>query len=277
MKQKIHLRGQLFTYILLSSFSLMALLPFVWAFFSSFKNTTEIFTNTSFFPNIWRWQNYANAWRIGNLGTYFWNSIVVTAFTVGILLCIASLAGYSFAKLKLRRHPWVFYLYLVGLAVPVQVTVLSVFFILKSIHLHNTLWGLIIALIADFSAFSTFLMRNFFMEIPDSLGESANMDGSTPLRTFTSIYLPLAQPAILALMIFGFLYAWNEFYLSLMILTDDKYWTIPLAVTAFSSLLLTDYSLVFAAFIISVIPTIVFYIVFQRSFVNGITAGALKA
>jgi ABC-type glycerol-3-phosphate transport system permease component len=260
---------------ILAVFSILAVVPFLWAFFSSFKNTSEIFSGVNFIPRNWRWNNYTDAWRVAAMGLHFKNSLIITAMSVSLILVVCTLAGYSFAKLRLRRHSWLFYLYFVGLAVPGQVTALSIFFLLRSLELNNTRVGLILALTGTAIAFSTFLMRTFFMDIPDELGESAQMDGASPLRTFLSVYLPLSTPAVLALAIFSFMGVWNEFYLTLVVLADDKLWTIPVAIAAFWHQF-TNYGRVFAASIISVIPTIILYAVFQRSFVQGITVGALK-
>jgi ABC-type glycerol-3-phosphate transport system permease component len=262
--------------IILFFFLLMALIPFVWVISNSFKTTAEIFVSTSFFPSKFIWKNYPEAWQRARLGLRFYNSIVVVVLTTTFSLCVNTIAGYSFAKLWLRKHPAIFYCYFIGMAIPVQAIVLSIFLQLRNLGLHDTLIGLVLALVATGVPFATFLMRNFFMDLPDSFGECAQLDGSNTFQTFYHIYLPLAKPGMLALAIFVIISAWNEFNLSVVILTNDKHWTITLGVMTFRSITSGNYGLVFSAAVISFIPVLFVYILFQRNFIEGITVGGNK-
>ncbi|SCH25945.1 Inner membrane ABC transporter permease protein ycjP [uncultured Ruminococcus sp.] len=257
-------------------FTLLALIPFLWVICSSLKGTGEIFTGRNFFPQDPKFSNYPQAWESARLGLRFFNSIIVTLGATVLSLAITTLAGYSFAKLWLAKYPFVFYCYLFGMSVPMQAIVLSIFLQLRNWNLQNTRLGLIIAIVGTGIPFATFLMRNFFKDLPDSFGECAQLDGSNAFQTFWYIYLPLAKPGMLALAIFTLIGAWNEFDLSLVVLTDDKLWTITLGVTQFRTVTNNNYGLVFSSAVISFLPTVLLYCLFQRSFIEGITVGGEK-
>lgn len=276
MKKKKTKKEGWISFLILSLCSIAAIIPFIWIIFGSFKNTMEIFSSFKLLPDTWRFSNYPNAWTRAKMGTRFFNSLFVTLGTTGIGLVFASLSGYSFAKLKLKKHPWLFYLYLGGMAIPIQAIFLSIFLQLKMLNLDNSKMGLVLGLIGTGTSFATYLMRNFFRDISDTYSESAQIDGSSVFNTFIKIYLPLARPGLLALAIFMIIHAWNEFDLSLMVLIDDKNWTIPLAVSTFKSMAVNNYGLVFSSAVLSFAPTLVLYSIFQRSFIEGITVGGVK-
>ena len=261
--------------IFLILFSCYALFPFLWVITSSLKSSMEIFTGV-LIPSEWRWDNFSGAWEQANISRVIVNSLIVTIFSVGIGLTIDVLAGYSFAKLAIKKHSWIFYIFLMALAIPLEANVFSIYLQVKQLGLGNTLGGLVIALIGTGSAFGTYLMRNFFRDISDTFRESAKIDGASELKIFFNIYLPLAAPAIGALTIFKALQSWNEYNISLFILTDQKKWTIPLAVATFKSFEYSNYSYIFAASVISFLPTVILYILFNKSFIEGIAVGGEK-
>lgn len=263
-------------YLLLIFFSLVALVPFVWVLLSSLKDTIEIFQGTLLPPN-WRFSNYAEAWRRARMDVYFLNSLYLTLLVPLCGLIIDTLAGYAFAKLRIKKHQWLFYIFLLGMFVPGESNLLSTTLQVRELGLHNNLNGVLLAMLGSGSAFGIFLMRNFFRDVPDSFGESATVDGAGPLAIFVRIYLPLARSGLIALLIFKIIGAWNEFNLSLFILTDSDKWTIPLGVTTIRGMPgANNYGFVFAAAAITILPILIVYLIFQRSFVEGITAGGTK-
>ena len=272
MRGKLHLTA----YTILALFAIFALFPFIWVIFCSLKNTSEIFSGV-FFPTTIRILNYPNSWRIAELGQSFINSIVVTFFVIAINLIISSMAGYSFAKLKLRQYPNLFYIYISCLAIPGQATAIALFLQLKSMGLQNNIWGLIIVLAGGGSVFGTFMLRNFFRDISDSYAESAEIDGASIVQVFTKIYIPMAKPAITTLLVFVSMGAWNDYYLSLLLLKDDNLWTIPLAISSIKSLAVTQFGYAFAATVMSFLPIIVIYFIFNQKFIEGIALGGEKA
>lgn len=263
-------------YLVLVFFSLVALVPFLWVLSSSLMNTVEIFSGNLLSPQ-WRFSNYAEAWRRARMGIYYKNSIYITLLAPILGLALDTMAGYSFAKLRIKKHQWLFYLFLLGMFIPGESNLLSTTLQVRRIGLHNNLNGVVLALLGGGMAFGTFMMRNFFRDVPDSYGESARIDGAGPFAIFLRVYLPLAKSGVVALMIFKIIGAWNEFNLSLFILTDSDVWTIPLAVTTIRSMPgANNYGYVFAAAAIAILPVLIVYLIFQRSFVEGITAGGMK-
>ena len=263
-------------YVLLTFFALLAIVPFLWVLMCSLMNTVEIYSGSLIPPN-WRFSNYAEAWERARLSRYFLNSIYITVLAPLLGIILDSLAGYAFAKLRIRRWNWLFFLFLLGLFVPGEANLLSTRLQVQAIGMHNNLNGVVLAMLGTGMAFGIFLMRNFFMDIPDSFGESAKIDGASTFTIFLNVYLPLARSGLIALLIFKIIGAWNEFNLSLFILTDSDKWTIPLAVTSFRSMPgASNYGYVFAAAMICVFPILILYFLFQRSFMEGIAAGGVK-
>ena len=257
--------------------SLFALVPFLWVLLSSFKDTMALFTGP-FIPETWLWQNYPEAWVRGRIGTLFRNSFHITILAPLLSIIVTSLTGYSFAKLRLKKYTWLFYLFLLGLFIPMEANLLSIMMQVGRMGMHNSLNGVVLAIVAGNIAFGSFMMRNFFRDIPDSFGESAKIDGAGIITIFLRIYIPLAKSAIIALSIFSFIGAWNEFNLSLFILTHSDMWTIPIGIRALmgNNVGAINFGWVFSGAIMCIIPALIFYIVFQRSFIEGISAGGVK-
>lgn len=262
-------------FLTLLIFTLATLIPLVWVLLSAFKTNTEIFGSPLFLPQNWHFENFVIAWESG-LGVYLRNSIVVAIVVMIVTASIACPAGYAFAKLRISKFPLVFYLFLFGIALPAQAILIPLFFQLRNYGLLDTLTGLIIAEIGLGLPFGVFLMRNFFRDLPDALIEAAYMDGAGTWRVFWSIMLPLSKPGLLAISVFTFLTSWNEFLLPLLILTSNNVQTIPLGLVQFQGTHTTDYGIVFAAISIAFIPSMLIYILLQRSFVNGLVSGAEK-
>lgn len=263
-------------YAVLTVFALVAIVPFLWVLMCSLMNTVEIYSGNLIPPN-WRFSNYTEAWRRARLGLYFKNSLYITVLAPLLGIALDSLAGYAFAKLRIRRWNWLFFLFLLGIFVPGEANLLSTRLQVQAIGLQNNLNGVVLAMLGTGMAFGIFLMRNFFLDIPDSFGESAKMDGAGTFAIFWRVYLPLARSGLVALFIFKIIGAWNEFNLSLFILTDSDKWTIPLAVTSFRSMPgASNCGYIFAAAMICVFPILILYFIFQRSFMEGITAGGVK-
>ena len=271
---KIKFKNSVIVFVLLIS-SVIALLPFVWVISSGFKTETELFTGV-IIPKVWKFSNFADAWKQANMGRVLVNSttVAVLAVTVGIIIDI--LAGYAFAKLSLKNHNWVFYVYIFALAIPLEANVYAIYIQIRQLGLNNTMPGISIALVGTGTAFGTYMMRNFFKDMPNDFRDSAIVDGASEFAIFWKIYLPQAKPSITALAVYKALQAWNEYNMSLFILTNQKKWTIPLAVATFKTFEQSNYSMVFAASVISFLPTVILYILFNKSFVDGMTVGGIK-
>lgn len=252
------------------------LYPFAWAILGAFKSQQEIFGSPLLFPQEWQWDNFTTAWTTGRFGQYFVNSLLIALAVTVLQVAVACPAGYAFAKTKLRTFPWVFYIYLFGLTLPIQATIIPLFYQLKALGLVNTKTGLVIVIVATAIPFAVFLMRNFFRDLPDELVEAAKLDGANEWRIFWRVMLPMATPGLLALAVFAFLGAWNEFLLALLLLIDDTNRTLPLGLVRFQSEMTANYGALFAGIVLAMIPSILVYVMLQRSFIHGLSAGSVK-
>lgn len=205
----------------------------------------------------------------------FWNSTLVTALCALGQMFTAALAGYSFAKLRFRGNNLLFGVILATMMIPMQVTIVPVFMVIRGMGLSDTLLALILPAIP--TAFGTFLMRQYFLGIPDSLGEAAQVDGASPMRTFTSIYLPLAMPGMAIVGILAFNGIWNEFFRPLIMTISNENFTLPLGLVSLQGRLGTgSMSTVLAGVVLSMIPALIVFIIGQRPLREGLTAGAVK-
>jgi ABC-type glycerol-3-phosphate transport system permease component len=262
--------------VVLTFLTSLSLIPFLWVITSAFKDNSEIFGSMSLFPERWQWSNFREVWTSGRFDVYFRNNLIVALATTVLSVAVAAPAGYAFAKTSLRHVPGLFYLYLFGITLPIEAIVVPLFYQVKSIGLVDNLWGLILAMVGVGVPFGVYLMRSFFRDIPEELAEAARLDGASEWETFIRIMLPMAKPGLLALGVFSFLGAWNEFFLSILILISDNKRTIPLGLVRFQQENMSDYGALFAAITLAIIPSILIYVVLQRSFISGLAAGATK-
>lgn len=265
-----------FIHIILAFFALIIGYPFLWMVFMSFKSEGEFYTNPWGPPAKLALQNYVEAWRLGQIGVYFVNSVLVTLFTVLIIFLLASMAAYAFARLKFPGSTFLFYSFLASLIVPPQVTVVPLYIIVRDLHLLNTRLGLILAYSAGGLAFSIFLLRAFFLSLPKEIEDAAFVDGCSRFGAFFRIILPISKPALATVVIFQGMGAWNEFFIALLLIRDAALRTIPLGLYVFFSQRVVEWTYVFAFLSIATIPVIVLYIILQRQFISGLMAGSLK-
>ncbi len=263
-------------FLALTVLTAVSLVPFLWVITSAFKDNTEIFGSMSLLPESWQWANFEAAWLGGQFGRYFINTIVVAVGTTVISVAVAAPAGYAFAKTQLKHASWLFYLYLFGITLPIESIIVPLFFQVKDLGLVNSHLGLILALVGTGVPFGVYLMRSFFRDLPDALGEAARLDGASEWEIFFRIMMPLAKPGLLALGVFSFLGAWNEYFLSILLLITEDTRTIPLGLVRFQQTNMTDYGAMFAAITLAIIPSILIYVVLQRQFITGLAAGATK-
>lgn len=205
----------------------------------------------------------------------FWNSALVTGLCAVGQMATAALAGYAFARLRFRGSNLLFGIILATMMIPMQVTIVPVFMLIRGMGLADTLWALILPALP--TAFGTFLMRQYFMGIPDSLAEASQVDGASPWRTFRSIYLPLAIPGLAVVGVLAFNGIWNEFFRPLIMTISNANFTLPLGLVSLQGKLGTgSMSTVLAGVVLSMIPALVVFIFGQRPLREGLTAGAVK-
>lgn len=254
--------------------ALFLLLPVLWAFVGSFKNLNELMLKPWALPDTWVFANYATAWQ-GGIGRYLFNSACVTALSVGLALVFSAPAAYAFAKLRLRGGLLLFGLIVGGILLPVHASLIPLFIQSNRLGLDN--WP---AIIGPYLAFGLPLMvlmlRAYFVGIPDELTDAALMDGCGHLRTLWHVLLPVARPAVAAVCIFQAAWVWNELPLALVLIKNRVWQILPVGLLSFQGEHSTDWAVVMAAVMISIIPVLVLYFIFQRHIIKGLTAGAVK-
>lgn len=265
-------------YLVVLLVGLSMIVPFYWMLSSSLKTDAQVWLiPPQWIPNPPRWDNYLLLLRAApNLPRYFLNSLVVSVgVTIGNLL-FNTLAGYGFAKYQFRGRDVIFGLLLATMMIPFQTTMIPVFILVKEIHWIDTYQGLIVPGLAG--AFGIFLMRQFFITIPNDLLDSGRIDGASEFRILAQIVLPLTRPALSALTIFTFLGAWNDLIWPAIVLKRDVMFTLPLFVASLSrGLYVMNWPLVMAGASAVVFPVLLVFLVLQRQFIEGIALTGIKA
>jgi multiple sugar transport system permease protein len=258
-------------YALLIGLSVMFLLPFLWMISTSLKKSQDVFTYPpSFFPNSFEWQNYIVGWKTLPFTTFLKNSLIVTIANVIGNLISCSLVAYGFARLRARGRGLLFLLLLATIMIPREVTIVPRFLLFKQINLVNTLWPLILPAWFGYPFF-IFLLRQFFMSIPQELDEAARMDGASSLRILTSIILPLSQPALATVAVFAFIGNWTNVLDPLIYIRSQDLYTLALGLNLFRGVNLIQFNLLMAVSIITLVPVLLVFFLAQRLFVQGVT------
>lgn len=266
--------------LLFASLALLALVwlsPFVTILLSAVRSQGDLFTRGIYsWPSEFLWRNFVEAWETGDFSIYFKNSLLLILVKVPLGILVASLAAYPLAKMRFSLNMPIFLFFLIGLAVPVQVTLQPLLIMMQRIGLANSIWALIPPYVAFGLPFQIFVMRGFFRLIPGELIEAARLDGASELTIFRKIMLPLSLPALATLFIIDSLATWNEFLIALVLINAKDSRTVPLGLLQFQGEFSTQYTLLMAGIVISIVPVIAIFIFLQRYFVAGLTGGALK-
>ena len=251
--------------------------PFLYMLSTSFKPQAFVLTNPpQFIPDPFTWQNYAQAWTTQDFARYAMNSVTVAVVSTALSVLIGSMMAYGFARFEFRGREVVFRVLLIGLMVPAMMLIIPQFVLAKYFGLLDSLAGLIVFYVAGSLALNVFLLRGFFAAIPGELDQAMQIDGANAWTRYWRLAIPLARPALATATIFTFLASWDEFAWALTIINSPQNRTLPIAIQLFQGQNATQWGLVFAASVIAVIPVIVVYLIFQRHFVQGLTAGAVK-
>jgi len=263
-------------YAVLGVFALFSLFPLVWMWIAAFRGTSDIYQSPFSLPTQLEFGNISKAWVVGRFGEYFLNSVIITLPTVLAVVVLSCLAGYGIARFRFPFRTPIFYAILLGLMVPFQSIMIPLYYQLRDFHLLGTFWAFILPATALGLPFGVFLMQSFFQGIPNDLADAARLDGCTELEVFRHVMLPLAGPAVSSLIVFQFVFTWNAFLMPLLYLQSEALRPIPLGMMFFQGRYTQDVSLIAAGVTIATIPVIVVYLMFQRQFVRGLTAGAVK-
>ena len=251
------------------------LVPFIWMLSSSVKSLGEVFV---FPPTLFGekivWENYTKISSRFDYLAYFLNSVKVSAWVVIFQVFTSATAGYVFAKLNFKGRDRIFTLYLETMMIPFHVTVITNFLQMSMYGLVNTLWSLMLP--ASVSAFGTFLMRQFFVTVPNELIEAAKIDGCNPFKTFLQICFPMAKPTIATLSIFCFMNVWNDYFTPLIYINDSRKYTLPLGLASMKGMYSTDWPVLMASSVISVLPVLIAFLFAQDAFVKGVMMTGMK-
>ncbi len=261
--------------VFLAAASFVVLLPFFWMISSSLKLDKDVFAfPIRWIPEVAHWGNYVAIWKRIPFLTFYRNTAVLAVLITAFSLFTSSLAAYAFARMVFPGRNPLFICYIGTIAVPFQVYMIRQFIMMKGLHLNDTLLALI--LIQSFSAFGVFLFRQFFVGIPQELSEAAKIDGMGELGIYREIIVPLSQPAIATLTIFQFVYVWNNFLEPLVYLTSTRNKTIQLGIRMFIGQYTTDYALIMAATVCSLVPIAAVFLATQKFFIEGIATTGMK-
>ena len=266
----------LFRHAVLILFAFVAFYPIVVMWITALRPAAEVMRDPFGLPTGIFLDNIVNAWVKGRFGNYFINSIIITLPTVIGVVALSALGGYGIARFRFRGRMLIFYTMLLGLTIPFQSVMIPLYYQLLAMGLLGSYLAVILPSIAFGLPFGIFLMQSFFEDLPHELTEAARVDGCSEFRIFRSVMLPLARPAISTLIVFQFMRTWNEFLMPLLYLQDEARRPIPLGLMFFQGAYTRDIGLIAAGVSLSTIPVIIVYLIFQRQFVKGLTAGAVK-
>jgi len=256
-------------YCLLALLAFLTLIPIIWMILSSFKSQNEVLQfPPRWLPQIWHPDNYIQAINFAPFGQYLLNTLFIAISVTAIVVISSAMAAYAFARLKFKGRDLLFLIYLSTLMVPAQVTIIPLFILMRSLGWIDTFQGLIIP--QAFSAFGTFLLRQFFLTIPYELEDAARIDGASRFRCFLQIILPLAGPALATLAVFSFLFQWNNLLWPLIMSNTDATFPIAVGLRNFQGQFANVWNLLMAAATMATVPVIAVYVFTQRWFVKGI-------
>ena len=263
-------------YLFLILVSIIYIVQLVWVFMVSFKTNAEIFTSPFALPESFYLDNFTFAWTAGKLGIATLNSFVVCAVTLIISMVIGSMAAFAIGRLRWKLAKPCMTYFLIGMMIPVHCVMIPLFTRFARMGLSNSLVGLMIPYITFSLPVTIFIMTGFFESMPNELIESACIDGASIYKTFFRIALPLSRTGLFVTGLMTFVANWNELLLAMVFISDDTRKTLPVSLSKFVGPYNTNYSQMFAAIIIAIIPTVVVYCIFSNQIVDGLTAGAVK-
>jgi ABC-type glycerol-3-phosphate transport system permease component len=268
-------------YSLLGFFGLLTIYPLLLVISTALKDPLDVGTTNPFslFSSL-RFANLSDAWTLGRFGNYFRNTLLITLPTVAGVVALSATAGYALARIKFPGRNLVFYSFMLGLMIPFTSVMIPLFYELRDLRLFGSLWAVILPAVGGAAGFGVplgvFLMRSFYQDLPNELAEAARVDGASEFQVFLRVMLPLSAPGIAVLAILVFFQSWNQFLMPLLFLPGEENRPLATGLYIFASGRTAEYELIAAGSLIMVVPVIVVFIIFQRQFVRGMTAGAIK-
>jgi N-acetylglucosamine transport system permease protein len=257
---------------------LVVVVPLLWVILSSFKTSSEIFASPFALPANWNFRNYVNAWTTAGIGSFFFNSVIVVFCALFLTMLLGSMCAYVLARFQFPGSRLLYYLMLAGLTFPIFLAIVPLFFVLRGIGLLNTLPGLILTYAMFAFPFTVFFLYAFFRSLSRSIAEAAAMDGAGEWRIFFQIMLPMARPGLATVAILNFVGLWNQFLLPVALNTNPDNYVLTQGMASFASQAgySVDFGALFAAVVITVVPVLIVYLIFQRQLQGSVSQGTNK-
>jgi N-acetylglucosamine transport system permease protein len=266
------------SHVVLSIWAILVIVPLLWTLMTSFKTTSEIFKSPFNLPATLQFGNYIEAWNTAGIGKFFFNTIFVVGSALILVMLLGSMCAYILARFDFPGNRVVYYMMLGGLMIPIFLAIVPLFFVLKNFGLLNSLPGLVVTYVAFALPFTVFFLYAFFRQLPYEISEAAAIDGANEWRTFFQIMLPMARPGLATVAIMNFLGLWNQFLLPVALNTNQKNYVLSQGLAAFASSAGYDvnFGAEFAAVVITVVPVLVVYVIFQRQLQGSVSQGTMK-
>lgn len=266
---------------LLAAYALAVALPLFWVLLSSLRPSPEVFADPLGWPREWTLVNFVRAWRLSHFARYFLNSAWVTLWSTLLTVLLGAALAFALARFRLPASAWVQAGLAAGLTIPLQLTVLPLFFLLKSLGLLGSHWGLIAVYSASGIPYAVLLLRGFFARLPQELFEAALLDGCTPRLAFWRIFLPLARPGLFTVGLFTALSIYNEYFLAFILLSghaSEELRTLPLGLAHLTivSQYRADFGQLYAGIVMVMLPSMLLYAAVHRYLLRGLAEGAVK-
>lgn len=275
MEKKIKI-SMIIKYVLISLFAVCCLYPIIWLFVNSFKDNGTLFSNPWGLPDALHLDNYTRAVTNGNIGVSFINSTIITVAAVFIAVLLGSMVSYGIARLKFSASGMVKSLFLVGMSIPAYAAIVPLFSMFNKMHLLDSYASVIIAQIVFAFPITVFILEGFFSTIPGELEEAAIIDGCSVTESYFKIIMPIAKPSIVTVAVIDFINIWNDLLFPQIFLSSERKMPLTVALTTFADLDSVDYTGMLAAVVLTIIPTIIVYIILHDQIMDGMTAGAVK-
>ena len=275
MKNKTDRAKDFMQYLTLFIGAAIMFLPFFWMINSSFKTEKELLSFQSFFPKELIFENFSQAWKMGDFVKYFGNSVFVTVVCVGLTMFVTILAAYGFSKLRFPGRDLIFTVLVSMMMIPYEMLMLTNYETIRHLHLFGKIWSLIVPFTS--SIFYTYILRNFFLSVPDSLFQSARIDGASDWQYLWEIMVPMAKPSLVTIALLDAITCWNSFMWTMLMSSGNRnIRTLPFGLMAFTSEAGVHYNLWMAAATIVVIPMIILFLFCRKSIITGVSRGGLK-
>ncbi len=275
-KRMLGALGKASVYFVMGVFALMTLYPIFWLIMNSFKTTREFQMSQLTLPHAPTLQNYVEAWKMGDFGLLFPNSVLYTVGATAGIIFFSLLAGFAFAKLKSRATKPIYNSFIIGILLTTQTLMIPLFLEVNLLGIYNTRLAVLLVYIGAGLPIGIYLSTEFIKAIPTALVESARMDGAGFFKIFLKIIVPMSVPVATTLAMLNITSIWNEFALINILVSKTELKSLPLGIYKFSGSLSTDYGKQFAALTIGMVPMLVFYLIFRKQITKGVAAGAIK-